>query len=181
MPLSADPEKRATQLANLRNAPAAPDGNQRAIKHGAYRAVLDAADLHEAEQRIFAALAEDAPVRDHGQLPAADTAAVRLLADVLVRLDDLRAYLRRRGIEDGKGRLRTSALDLERRLRIEAADHAAALGMTPRSRAALGLDLVRTSSLLGGGQDLSGLTDDELAEYRRLAAKAAGAVEGSVA
>lgn len=157
-PLSRDPQARARQLANLRpGAGAAGPGDQRRLLHGAYIAVLDAADLAAAERAVLDALAEDAPVRDpDGSLPAADMAAVRLLADSLVRLDGVRDFLRRRGVEDEKGGLRESVLDLERRLRVEAADHAAALGMTPRSRAALGLDLARTASVL----------DDELAAGR---------------
>jgi len=128
-------------------APAAPTGNARAVSHGAYRRLLDEADVDAAERRVFAALAEDAPVRDAaGDLPAADAPAVRLLADVLVRLDGVRDFIRRRGIEDEAGRLRETVLDLERRLRLEAADHSAALGMTPRARAALGLDLARATS-----------------------------------
>ena len=125
----------------------APAGNQRRVTHGAYRQLLDSADLDAAERRVFAALAEDAPVRGaDGNLPAADAAAVRLLADVLVRLDGVRDFIRRRGIEDADGNLRETVLDLERRLRLEAADHSAALGMTPRARAALGLDLARATS-----------------------------------
>ena len=39
------------------------------------------------------------------------------------------------------------AVEFERRLRAEARDHAAELGLTPRSRAALGLDLARSIDL----------------------------------
>jgi hypothetical protein len=161
---SQNPEARARALANLRrgNNPA-PAGNQRRVTHGAYRAVLDSAELEAAERRVFDALAADAPVRAvDGELPPADAAAVRLLADVLVRLDGVSEYPRRRGLEDGKGRLRTTVLDLERRLRLEAADHAAALGMTPRSRAALGLDLARSFDLAAAWaeQDSSGQEGD---------------------
>jgi len=38
-------------------------------------------------------------------------------------------------------------VELERQLRLEALDYARELGLTPRSRAALGLDLVRSFDL----------------------------------
>ena len=139
MPLSNDPAKRARQLANLKRAPAAPAGNVRAVRHGALRRVLDSADLDAAEQRIRDALRDDLVLYD-----ASDEAIIRALADTLCRLDSLADYFRRRGIEDSKGALREGALDLERRLRAQALDLAGELGMTPRSRLALGLDLVRT-------------------------------------
>jgi hypothetical protein len=141
---SKDPAARSRSLANLRRGVTRPDGSQR-ITHGAYMAVLADEDLDQAARRVLDALAQDAPVRaPGGGLPAADAPAVRLLADSLVRLDGVRDFLRRRGLETAKGELRESVLDLERRLRTEAADHAEALGMTPRSRLALGLDLART-------------------------------------
>jgi hypothetical protein len=147
VPLSGDPDARGRQLANLRRGGHHPNGTQR-IEHGAYMRVLDQADLDAAERRVLDALAADAPVRAAGGgLPAADATAVRLLADVCVRLDGVRDFLRRRGLENERGQLRESVLDLERRLRVEAAGHASALGMTPASRLALGLDLARTVDL----------------------------------
>lgn len=133
-PTSRDPRKRARQLANLRKGGiTAPVGNRRAVKHGGYAAV--AADRLDAKAReVFAALAADAPLRDAaGELPAADGAAVRLAADVLCRLDGMCDCLARCGVDDAKGVLRVVELDLERRLRAEAADHLDSLGMTPRS------------------------------------------------
>jgi len=110
-PTSRDPRKRARQLANLRKGGiTAPVGNRRAVKHGGYAAV--AADRLDAKAReVFAALA----------------------ADVLCRLDGMCDCLARCGVDDAKGVLRVVELDLERRLRAEAADHLDSLGMTPRS------------------------------------------------
>ena len=71
---------------------------------------------------------------------------MRLAAEALCRLDSVGDYLARRGIEDADGELRTSVLDVEARLRREAADHLDALGMSPRSRVRLGLDLVRAAT-----------------------------------
>lgn len=77
---------------------------------------------------MFEAVAADAPLRDDaGELPAADHVQVRLLAECLCRLEDVSRSL----------------IELEGRLRREAADHLRELGMTPASRAKLGLDVAR--------------------------------------
>ena len=97
---------------------------------------------------VFAALAEDAPVRgDDGELPAADAVAVRLLAECTCRLDDVAANVRDFGVFDQRTGDVRPVVELERRLRLEARDHAEALGMTPAARARLGLDLARTVDL----------------------------------
>src|SRR4051812_10862035 len=86
--LSKDPAKRAAQLGNLGLTSAEP-GNRRAVTHGAYARV--AAERLDAKVfEVFDALAEDAPLRDRdGALPAADTVAVRMLAEALCRLEDV--------------------------------------------------------------------------------------------
>lgn len=157
MPLSDRPAARARQLGNLRNAPAAPPGNRRAVRHGGYAEV--ARDrLEERTRRIFDELAVDAPLRDElGELPAADHLIVSLLAQCLVRLEDIAAYLTLRGLLDVKGNVRPAA-ELERRLRAEAADHARELGLSPRARTSLGLELVRGAS---AAQQL----EDHIAEH----------------
>jgi hypothetical protein len=146
--LSDDPSKRSRQLANLRRGETRPEpANRRAVKHGAYAAV--ARDRIDAKVReVFDALAEDAPLRaPDGGLPAEDTAMVRLAAEVLCRLDDVTSYLSARGWLDEKGKPRTVVLELEGRLRREAGDFLEAMGMSPRSRAKLGLDLARTQTI----------------------------------
>lgn len=147
MPLSPDPRKRARQLANLSPRPPAPPvGNRRAVTNGGYAAV--AVERLDAKAReVYEALAADAPLRGPGgELPAADAPQVRLLAECLCRIDDLAAYLCDRGLLDSEGAVRP-AVELEGRLRREAADHLDALGMTPRSRAKLGLDVARGRDL----------------------------------
>jgi hypothetical protein len=116
MPLSHDPDRRAAQLANLRNAPAAPLGNRRRVSHGAFARI--APERLEAKAlQVFEALAADAPVRaDDGTLPAADVVAVRLLADAMCRLENIRQYLARKGWEGEDGRPRP-VLEYEARLR----------------------------------------------------------------
>jgi hypothetical protein len=145
-PLSSDPDKRAVQLANLRPTPP-PAGNVRALKHGAKarQATLIAAGSWS--ERIYAELEAEAPLRAaDGGLPAADRQAVELLASVLARLQAAKAWLDTRPAADEKGRPWPVADD-ERRLIREAGRLLDQLGMTPRSRAALGLDLIATVDL----------------------------------
>lgn len=132
-----------SSLANLRNAPPPAVGNQRARRHGGYAAV--ASKRMEAKVReVFDALAADAPLRDQvGELPAADGALVTLAAECLCRLEDVSANVRDHGIFEAKGGAVRPAVELEGRLRREAADYLDALGCTPRSRARLGLDVAR--------------------------------------
>jgi hypothetical protein len=148
MPLSSDPAARERQLANLQPAPAAPEGNKRAATHGAYAAIARER-LDERMRAIFDALAGDAPLREvDGSLPSADALVVELLAETLCRRENLREHLADYGWRDEATKEpKTVLLDLERRLRKEAATYADQLGMTPRSRARLGLDLVRTVDL----------------------------------
>jgi hypothetical protein len=146
MPLSKRPGARARQLANLKGRPPAPEpGNQRARRHGGYAQVA-VARLDAKAREVFGALATDAPLREAGELPAADAALVRLAADCLCRLEDVSANIRDRGLLDAKGEVR-SVVELEGRLRREAADYLDALGMTPRSRARLGVDVQRSFDL----------------------------------
>jgi phage terminase small subunit len=145
MPLSRDPDKRSKQLANLRpGAGAGPPGNRRALAHGGYAAVSPLERDRKA-QEIFETLAADAPMRDGaGGLPAADTAVVSLFARCLVQLERVEADMADHGWKDRESGDPRPVVELARRLRGEALDYAEALGMTPRSRAKLGLDLTRT-------------------------------------
>lgn len=143
-PLSKDPEKRAKQLANLnRTPPTPPAGNRRAQRHGAYAAV--GAEEREGEmRRIFDALSADLPLRDpDGGPPAADGVAVELLADCLVQLRRARADVEDHGWRDPKTGDPRPVVDRAQRLRREAFEYAEALGLTPRGRLKLGLDLAR--------------------------------------
>lgn len=145
-PLSSDPRKRSRQLANLTPGAGAGDGGQqRARQHGAY-AALPAGRVDAKVREVAQAIGEDAPVRaDDGGLPAHDAVVVRQLAEALCRLDDIGDYLQRRGWEDEDGKERP-VLAYEATLRRHVLDLLRELGMTPRARAALGLDLVRAQS-----------------------------------
>jgi hypothetical protein len=145
-PLSGDSHARKRQLANLRPGAGAGDGgHQRRLSHGAYAEITEG-QLRDEELRIFEALGADAPVRaEDGGLPREDTLIVRQLAESLVRLQRITTHLVARGIERDDGSLRP-AVELELRVRGHVLDLCRELGMTPKSRAALGVDLVRVAS-----------------------------------
>lgn len=151
-PVGGGGARHPNSLANLRPGAGAGDGDlQRARGHGGYAAI--ARERLEAKTlAIFEALAADAPLRDGaGGLPAHDAAQVALLAECLCRLEDVAANIRDFGIFEPKrskrkGQIRP-AVDLEARLRREAAGYLAELGMTPKARASLGADLARTVDL----------------------------------
>lgn len=154
MPLSTDPNARAVQLANRQSWPPAPVGNDHALRHGAH--TLPDGSVAAA---IYAELANETPLRDRdGALPAVDRTAVELLAGCLARLKSIGEWIERHGAIDGKGRARP-VLEVERRLRNEAADHCARLGLTPRSRVALGIALQRGAEF-DLAQVLSDLEDE---------------------
>lgn len=135
--------KHPNSLANLRpGAGRAGSGNTRRTEHGGY-AVVARERLEAREREVADALSADAPLRNaDGSLPAADAVLVHLLAQALCRLEDVAAHLRDRGLLDADGEMR-AAVEVEAKLRREAADHAEALGMSPRARAKIGLDMLR--------------------------------------
>lgn len=136
MPLSPEQGARDRQLANLRRGGEVQRPEQPNLRHGAYARVSD--DRVEAKVRVVRdALAEDAPVKSH-----ADTVVLTEMAQATCRLEDVRVYIAQRGLLDEDGEVRP-AVHLERRLVGQVLDIADALGMTPRSRAKLGLDMAR--------------------------------------
>ena len=163
-PISQDDAKRARQIANLRRGGSpAPAGNQRAKRHGGFAEVI-AERLDAKQAQLVTALAADAPLRaaDDG-LPRHDAVAVAMLAKALCRLEDVEAFLTLRGLVDDNGDERP-AVERERRLRVEVADWLDALGMTPRSRAKLGLDVARTMGLDLAKQWAEDLDDEPVVE-----------------
>jgi hypothetical protein len=122
-------------------------GNTIALKHGGYASIATER-LDQKQREVFDGLADDAPLRaSDGGLPREDALALSLLARALCRLEDVEAYHARSGWLDGRGKPRPS-VDLELKLRREALDIAEALGMSPRSRVRLGLDIARTKDAL---------------------------------
>ena len=146
-PLSDKPTARRRQLANLkRGGNPAPTGNRKAVTHGGFAAVARKR-LEQREREIFEALSADLPLREaDGSAPGTDAVVVAMFAQALCRLEDVKDYLGRRGIETSRGHMR-NAVEIEGRLRREALDFAESLGLTPRSRARLGIDLARTADL----------------------------------
>lgn len=145
MPLSRDPEKRARQLANLRPAPAAPAGHSRSLVHGGRAEVLFR-DVSDAVRELLDVLGELAPVRDpDGSLPAADAVAVERAARALKRYRHLAGWLDLHGRLTDAGDVKPAS-EYELRAERELAAALAELGMTPASRAKLGLDLQRAAT-----------------------------------
>ncbi len=146
-PASRDPAKHAIQRANLKPAPPAPVGNRQTFRHGG-TATAATLPVSEAVREISDALARSAPVRDvEGALPAADEATVELAARALCRVRRVEAWCEQFGYLDEKtGDVKPAVRYLEQATRT--ADRLLGeLGMNPRSRAALGLDLARTVDL----------------------------------
>jgi hypothetical protein len=142
MALSKRPSAKRKQLANIRPAPAPERGNRRALKHGG-RARPTPAHLAAIEQELLDGL----PVRSaDGSPPAHDLGVVRLLAVCLCRLQTVDAWLTEHGPIARGGKVR-DAVNVEMKLRSQAARLYSELGMSPRSRAALGLDLARVRDL----------------------------------
>jgi hypothetical protein len=148
MPLSRNPFARRRQLRNLRGRTSEQMiANTNSLKHGGYGTV--ARERMEGKvAEVYDAISLDAPLRDpDGDLPAPDAAMVRLLAECLCRIESIGAYLRDHGLIDPKTKApRESVIYLEARLQNNASDYLDALGMSPRSRARLGLDLRRSEA-----------------------------------
>lgn len=147
--LSGDPGRRARQLANLKRGGTTSPG--RPPTHGVYARVTEA-QLDSKTRVIFDALAADAPMRtDDGGLPAAHAMTVRLLAEVMVLRERALAETIAHGLEIAsgphKGKLR-GVVEYGLRLNAQALELAKELGMTPRSGAALGLDVARARRTL---------------------------------
>lgn len=137
----ARPSKKS--LANLRQAPPAEKGNGRALKHG-LGATVTLAPQAEAIREV---LATQAPVRAaDGSLPVYDEAIVMQTARVMARVQSATDFVDEHGFLDANGELRPVVPELTRieRQLTELLDR---LGMTPTSRARLGLNLARTADL----------------------------------
>lgn len=149
--------------------------NAVARRHGGYAAVA-VERLDARARRIYDALSDDAPLRGpDGGLPAQDAGVVRLLAECLCRLDDVTEHLAHAGwLDQRTGDPRLGVLDLERRLRGEAAGYMDRLGLSPRARAALGLDLARTAQSMDAATALSAARGESDPERRRALLRQAG-------
>jgi hypothetical protein len=162
--LSQDPTKRATQLANL-NGGRGDRGLQRSRKHGAYAAIAER-ELEAKVAELYHAIGEDLPVREEdGGVPAADVIVLRQLAETLVRRERVRETEVRHGIEAPDGKLR-GVVEYGLRLDAHVLRLSEQLGLTPTSRARLGLDLARAK----GSSLAAEMEAARLARLRREAA-----------
>ncbi len=144
-PLSSDADARNRQIANLTPAPPIQPGEQRALSHGGY-AEIAAARLDAKTRAIYDAIAADAPLRaTGGGLPSHDAAIVSVLAVALCHLEDVNKHLAEHGLF--VRRRPRPAVELASRFRKEIVGYLEQLGMTPKSRSALGLDLASTADI----------------------------------
>lgn len=144
--------------------------NGRTLQHGL--GAKHPANLPEEVEAIREALAAQAPVRAaDGNLPAADEVAVEVAARTLAKVRRANAWLDEHGLINSEGEFRPVVGELakfERNL-IEQLDR---LGMTPTSRARLGVDLARTV-------DLASAMSEPDAEKRKAMLAEAGLVDGT--
>jgi hypothetical protein len=125
-------------------APPFSKGNTVGTTHGAH-APLTA--KHKDVREKVEEIAEVVPVRGpDGGLHPADREAVVRLAELLCRIDRATAHLDRHGLTNRKGEAHSLLRHISR-WEAAARDWMSDLGMTPRSRVALGLDLARTRDL----------------------------------
>jgi hypothetical protein len=145
--MSKDPAARKRSMANLKNGTGAQKGQQVALRNGS-RAKLPVGDLAQAREEIQEALAAAAPLRDReGGLPIADRAAVEIVACGLSRYRYMQEYLENLTPFTSGGRLRYTLVRELRRTEKQLLAALAELGMTPKGRASLGLDLARTQEI----------------------------------
>lgn len=141
-------------------------GNGLALTHGAK------ADLHLAPRAAELAdgLREIVPARGE-----ADEPTIQLAGLVLARVEAANRWLAERGIfqdaNKGVPQPVTKVLSTWENSLARLLDR---LGCTPASRAAIGLDLVRTSVAAQQGVDLSALSVEDLAQLRGILARAGG-------
>lgn len=116
-------------------------GNRRALRHGVY-------SERDLEPRAVALRSDLAELVPGGT--AADEAAVTLLGWQLARIEQANTYLAEKGIMDAKGRPRP-ILKMLSTWENSASRLCDQLGLTPTSRARLGVDLTR----IKGGKALA--------------------------
>jgi hypothetical protein len=87
VPLSSDPERRAKQLGNLRNFPAAPAGNRRAATHG-----LSDAVNRGLMTSVMAPLYRDAEAWAEDRWPWLDETRRKLVAFLAAKVDRVKVW-----------------------------------------------------------------------------------------
>jgi Phage terminase, small subunit len=142
------------------------EGNQLAVTHGAYSPAVLRAKVDELADEISSIV----PASNE-----ADQPTIRLLALALARIEAAHDWLQSQPhglFRDGKGTPQPILKQLST-WENSAARLCDRLGLTPVSRASLGLDLVRTEAVARGRVDLSRLDAAERAQLAGLLEKAA--------
>jgi hypothetical protein len=150
MPLSSDPQKRANQLANLRaggrSSTSWKPGAAPHLVHGARSRRPPAVVIDPIVEELRGALEADVPLRGpDGRAPAEDVYLIELAALGLLRVRRCAAFIDLHGDTDVHGNLRPEVDALGRAIE-GAARLLDRLGLSPTSRAKLGLTLVRGAS-----------------------------------
>jgi phage terminase small subunit len=142
------PRTRSGQNIYGKSGPPAPNGNRRSVHHGGMvTSKSHGEEMAAKETEIMEALSEAAPVRaPDGSLPRHDIFAVRLLAMEWVRYENMSAYLIEYGWLDEDGEPRHPVSDLIGKSADRITRLLDRMGMTPASRAKLGLDLVKQAT-----------------------------------
>lgn len=151
----------APSPASLANLEPASNGNSRALRHGAYARLR----LSDAAGETADTLRELVPLKHD-----ADTAAIETFAFVLEQLRAAGTALKNANRRADRLRLSQDAQGWAN----VALRYAKELGMTPKARAELGLDLVRASALADRDLDLERLTEGQRSKLGELLAIAEG-------
>jgi hypothetical protein len=155
-PIGGGGARHPRSLANLRaGAGAWQPGATVALRHGLRSRQPSAAVLDPIKQEIMDALAADLPIKDaNGDVPGADRFMVEMCAIALLRVRRCEAFLALHGDADDRGRMRPEFDALGKA--VEAAARLLdRLGMSTRSRAALGVDVSRMGAKLDPATVLS--------------------------
>lgn len=146
---------------SLANLEPAENGNSRGLTHGAYARLR----LTEAAGETADTLRELVPLKHD-----ADTAAIEVFAFVLEQLRAAGKALKDANRRADRLRLSQDAQGWSN----VALRYAKELGMTPKARAELGLDLVRASALADRDLDLDRLSEGQRTKLAELLAIAEG-------
>jgi hypothetical protein len=153
--------KQSIRGSNLRPAPPFQPGNQVAISHGAYARLR----LSEATGETADTLRELVPLRHD-----ADTAAIEVFA---FTIEQLRAAAK--ALKDANRRADRLRLSQDAQGWANVAlRYAKELGMTPKARAELGLDLARAGAMVDRDLDLNRLSETQRIQLDRLLSIAEG-------
>jgi hypothetical protein len=128
--------------------PNAPKGNKRGVRHGGLVTRKSSAiEMAAKQEELEAALAKAAPARAPGdKLPIHDKHIVGLLAATMVQFDNMTEFSREHGFLDEHGDPLTF-VDVYGKVADRIARLLDKMGMTPASRAKLGLALVKQATL----------------------------------